>query len=195
MERRIKVGIDYDGVLVERAKPWNLMRKVAKIGSVPMDEAKEGVAFLKDQPDIDILGIYTARHGFIMRIQTQRQLRRMNIPIEKVVYTSFSYQRKLTRLLEDSISTKHHDEQNINKGTFPKVVLIDDRADRVIAEAKKLIAEQPHMRELFDQVILVAYNPRNQEQMHSIAVPNFIHILTMKSWVDIKKIIDEIRNL
>lgn len=94
---RIKVGIDYDGVVIKKAKNWELPRRMSKMGLPNRPGVVEAINALSMEPDVDVLGVYTARPEWMRRRQTANQIRRRGIPAETVTHTTNSPKAKIKR--------------------------------------------------------------------------------------------------
>lgn len=193
---RIKIGIDYDGVTLEEAKSWDVLRKSLKTGLSCYEQAIDGINFLKDSPDVDVLGIYTKRPLFRKK-QTISEIVRLGIPVESVTHTTNSSKAKVEALLLHSIGLDRK-EASANEITdsadITQIVLIDNSVSKIVTAAKKLAEEKPYLRPLMEKFTLAAFNPKQPEALKGLIIPGVIHVVCMKSWSDAPCMLDEVRN-
>ena len=52
---RIKVGTDYDGVVVEKPQQWDLLRRPSKFGLRTLSGASDVLGALSAEPSVDFL--------------------------------------------------------------------------------------------------------------------------------------------
>jgi hypothetical protein len=195
---RIGLGIDYDGVIVEKPKSWDMFRRPTKMGLPTHPDAIENISLLAAQPDVDLLGVYTVRPEWLRREQTERQIRRRGIPVEKVTHTTNSSENKIEALLLDAVGIDRNAPQvedlvvpdNINQ-----IVLIDDSVAKVVSGAIALYDHKQHLRPLLGKFTLAAFNSEQPEQVRDLTVPGKIHVVTMRNWSETGKMLNEVREL
>lgn len=191
---RIKVGIDYDGVIVKKAKGWDLPRRASKMGLPNLPGAIEGIDALRTAEDVDIMGVYTVRPEWLRRGQTDRQIRRRGLPIEKVTHTTNSSKEKIKALLYDATQHATNNDRAEDFTLDFQVVLIDDSVEKIVAGARQLYKENPNYRNLLRRFTLAAFNSRQQEQLKGMIVPNVVHVVTMQNWSDVGRMLDTVRS-
>ena len=173
-----------------------------------MQGVVEGVNFLRKQPDVDLLGVYTVRPQWLREGQTRRQVERRGFPVERIVHTTNSPVDKVRQLLYDSVgfgsgpypSTGKVEpfqiplsvEDIVAKG-LRRVILIDDSSDKIIEAAKQLYDEDPSLRPLLERFTHIAFNPKQPEKLEGLIIPRKIHVVTMRDWSDIGNAMKEIR--
>lgn len=198
---RIKIGIDYDGVVIKKASSWDIPRRASKMGLPNLPGAIEGIDYLQSQQDVDVMGVYTVRPEWLRKRQTDRQIRRRQIPLEKVTHTTNSPKEKIKALLMDSlegfrpreISVREVEEELIRR--IGKIVLVDDSIQKVVDGAKELLWEHPAFIPLLKRFVLVAFNPKQPEKLQGMIVPGVVHIVSMRSWNDVRGVLNNIRSL
>ncbi len=199
MEKRgIKVGLDYDGVIINSAYDYHVFKTESKMDRQKSEGIFEGIKILKEEPDVEILGVYTARPQWLRRNQTHHQLKELSIPINTVTHAAFSFKNKIEKLLLNA-SGFSKDNLSNNEIFCPKeikqIVLIDDDVSRVITAARKLTKEKPFLRPLMEKFTLVAFNSKQSEEQKGLIIPGIIHVTMMRNWSDIKNMLGEIRKL
>jgi hypothetical protein len=181
------IGIDIDGTIVHKPEKHNFFKRMTKIGLKPHFGVTEGIDYLNRQEDVVVLGAYTVRPEWLRKEQTIRQLETHEIPIENVTHSTNSYKAKIEALLMDS--------QNYNGGkNIGEIVLIDDSIEKVVEAAFELADERPDLKSLMEKLKLVAFNPEQTADQVGDVIPGVIHIVTMKSWSDVKKMLENVRS-
>mgnify|MGYP001582781661 CR=1 FL=1 len=209
LERRpYKVGIDYDGVFIKKAKSYDIPRRATKFGLPSMPGVVEGVNFLREQPDVDLLGVYTVRPQWLREGQTRKQVIKRGYPVERIVHTSNSPTDKVRELLYDSVgfgsgpypSTGQVEPfqiplsvEDIEAKRLRRVILIDDSTQKIIDAAKQLYNEEPNLSPLLERFIHIAFNPKQPEQFEGLIIPGIIHVVTMRDWSEIERVMEQIR--
>ena len=194
---RIKLGVDYDGVVVRKPKSYDLLRRTSKMGLPNVAGAIKGLDALRAEPDVDFLGIYTVRPEWLRRGQTDRQIRRRGIPVERVTHTTNSPKAKIEALLLDgsgyNAGRLSHDEIMLGIDVR-QIVLIDDSVSKVVAGAVELAAEKPELRRHMELFTLAAFSSKDPEELHELSVPGVINVVSMRGWADARKMLDEVRS-
>jgi len=147
----IKVGIDYDGVIVKKPSSWDLPRRASKVALPTIPGVIEGINFLRSQQDVDVIGVYTARTKWLRKWQTERDVNKRSIPIEKITYSTNSSKKKIAELLIDALAEEDPSgltDEYIPRTDVRRVVLIDDSIDEVVGAARQLAQEHPEFRKL-----------------------------------------------
>lgn len=192
--QRMKVGIDYDGVVIKKAKDYDLYRRATKFALPTLPGVLEGLDVLRNQSDVDVMGIYTVRPEWLRRGQTDRQVRRRNIPIERITHTTNSSKAKIEALLEDSLLGWGPNTVS-EFSEVGRVVLIDDSAQKIVDGAQQLYDEKPGLRHILERFTLVAFNPKQPERLKGMIIPGVVHVVSMQSWKDVGRMLNEVRAL
>jgi hypothetical protein len=188
VERIMVVALDMDGPVVDLPPSHDVVRRSFKIWLPATKGAAEGIQYLTEQPDVDLLGIFTKRSRLITQRQTEKQLERFAIPVpvEKVVYTANSSVRKLKAFYLAVAGP----EIEVFKGKIVcpenvgQIVLYDDSYRSIIEASKKLAREEPHFSLLQKVFTLVAFNSRQPEKLKRESIPGVVHIVTMQDWTE-----------
>ncbi len=183
-EGSIKVGIDYDGVIVKKAHSLDFVRRPTKLFLPTLHGVIEGIDYLNVQSDVDVLGIYTVRPRWLREIQTREQVERRKIPIKDIIHAKDSSKGKIEALLTDVW---------VEGGVIEQIVLIDDNVQKVVDGARQLYDEKPQLRYLLARFTLAAFNPQQPEQIKGMIVPGVVHIVEMRDWADVVRMLDHVR--
>lgn len=193
---RIKIGIDYDGVVV-RKYPKRNPRNWVKGRFVPvLDGAVEEMGRLNGQTDVDVLGFYTVRPEWFRGGQTRKQIGKKNIPVERVVHTANSYKAKVEALLLDAAGVKQGDMlgRSFVPADVRAIVVIDDRPEKIVVGAEELAEEKPHLQPLMTKLTLAAFEPKQPERVRQLAVPGIIRVVLMEDgWASTRQMLEEVR--
>ena len=206
-----QVGIDYDGVFIKKAKPLDFPRRATKFGLPSMPGVIDGVNFLNNQRGVNVLGVYTVRPQWLREGQTRRQVLRRNFPVERIVHTTNSPADKIRHLLYDATDqsglvkspsydkkTEHFQDEwlrrRINTFGLNQIILIDDSTQKIIDAAKQLYEERPGIRPLLERFTHIAFNPKQPEQFEGLIIPRVIHVVTMRDWSEIERVMGQIRS-
>lgn len=196
-KKKIKIGIDFDGVIVKLATGLDPRRALkAFLPNIP--EVIEQINFLKNQDGVDVLGIYTTRPNWLRGWQTAFHIRKTGIPVERVVYTANSHQNKIKALLLDAAGLDKDsltvDKAQIAARNMGEVVLIDDSILKAINGARKLY-KLPEMRPLIERLTLVAFNVNQKKVSEAVSDNDPFRVIFMRGWADTQQMLDKIRNI
>ncbi|HVF69491.1 MAG TPA: hypothetical protein VNA13_02900, partial [Xanthomonadales bacterium] len=171
--------------------------RTSKMGLPNVPGAVEGLDALTAEPDVDVLGVYTVRPEWLRRGQTDRQIRRRGIPVEKVTHSTNSPAAKIEALLLDgsgfNAGRLSHDE--IMHGVdVRQIVLIDDSVSKVVAGAVELAEEKPELRRHMELFTLAAFSSKPEDELRGLSVPGVINVVPMRGWANTARMLDKVRN-
>lgn len=214
-ERPFQVGIDYDGVFVKKAESYDIARRATKFGLPTLPGVIDGISFLNHQKDTNVLGIYTVRPKWLREGQTRRQVKKRGFPVDRIVHTTNSPVDKIRQLFFDSVgygkvhkypggTALPNDEvfkplaeerlRNIINGQdLRQVILIDDSTEKVIKAAEYLYDEDPGLRPFLERFTHIAFNPKQPERFEGLIIPGVIHVVTMRDWSEIKRVMKHVK--
>ena len=75
-----------------------------------------------------------------------------------------------------------------------QIILIDDSTQKIIDAAKQLYEERPGIRPLLERFTHIAFNPKQPEQFEGLIIPRVIHVVTMRDWSEIERVMGQIRS-
>ncbi|MFH1826992.1 MAG: hypothetical protein ABH812_00985 [bacterium] len=205
----IQVGIDYDGVFIEKAKSHDIFRRATKFALPSLPGVVEGVNFLRRQPDVNVFGVYTVRPEWLREGQTKRQVLKRDYPVERIVHTTNSPKDKIRQLLFASVgfdkvaSSQTFDDSYLHERLqrraerfgLKRIILIDDSTQKIVDATKQLYDEEPEIRPLLERFTHIAFNPKQPGQFEGLIIPGVIHVITMRNWSEIRKVTEQIRQI
>ncbi len=206
-EQKNKFGIDYDGVVVKKYpkyNPRNWVKGSRGLFGLPLlPGAKEGLTYLTQQSDSEILGFYTIRPESARGNTTRKQIEREGLPVERVVHTASSYRDKIVALLLDAVEA---DSPALRMGGSVlrsylrlsgarRIVLVDDNETKVVQAAQQLHDEYPSFHPLLERFVLASFNPRHTNSLEGTIITGVVHVVRIQSWAEAPSMLEEVRSL
>ena len=183
-ERSVRVGIDFDKVLVQHTP--TILGSIIK-NSYPVEGAQQALQFLLDDSKIHP-AIYTKRLRWLRGFQTRRTLQRYNFPTVDIHFGRPSHTSKLISLFEHaSIDPGAQSLQPCEE--LKHIILIDDSGQGLVTAAKKL-AKNPRYEKMLALFTLIAFNC----QPVTIDETTKFRVLQIKSWGEIESLITSLKN-
>lgn len=194
-ERVTRVAIDWDGVVVEKKgvmhpKNW------AKLGLAPQPGVQEGIILLTGEPDIQIMGIYTARPNWFRGQQTRRQREKFKIPVSDIFHIKGHYAAKVSKVLEDAALNESRLSSELTPPEdLARIVLIDDNQAKILASVEKL-KDNPRYTRMLNKLTIVTFAPNSENVKEGILYEGLsLQLISLQSWdkEDVKKMLAEVR--